>query len=458
MATYTKETALFDTGKIGDDIEEAGQIADRYISTVGSDGISVHAENNTSDYTKINGEGMEVYKDDVSIAKFGESVRIGRLNQGSISISDDKIIGTGENGQEFFSFGNSSSSAATGKSFLVIPTRDRLPSTSATGLTGTPLPESPDSGTTVTLRLHVDIEGGASGEASIVFNRGTSSTKSVTYSLAAGSYTLYATYDGNKAFTKIYSTPAFPSVQVAFYCQVWAIYTVTTEAPSYVIGSGSSATGANAVAIGYNSTASASNSVAMGYGLSATTGGQIVVGYFNKTNNGDVFQVGAGNSSTPWNAFSVSLLTGASAVNIHQVMTACVSAVVKNLTSSGKKMTLESAANCSDYLSLSNGGIKCARGGYVLVSAEVQFYGVNDNNVCNLAIYKGSSTVALSASRSANDRTEVVVASKLISVSADDTFYLYVSNTSTDVGQAGATSSSVTSTDKVKNYLTVQYV
>lgn len=150
------------------------------------------------------------------------------------------------------------------------------------------------------------------------------------------------------------------------------------------------------------------------------------------------------------------------ATTSYQVMTACVSAVVTGLSSTGKKMTLESAADCSDigYCSISSGGIKCGKAGYVLVSGQVQFYGVNDNNVCNVAIYKNntSTQAALTASRSAGDRTTVVVSPHLVSVSANDVFYIYVSNTSTSAGQAGATSSSVTDADKMKNYLTVQYV
>lgn len=144
--------------------------------------------------------------------------------------------------------------------------------------------------------------------------------------------------------------------------------------------------------------------------------------------------------------------------NSYQVMTACVSAIVTGLSSTYKKMTLESSVNCSDHCSISSGGIKCAKAGYVLVSGQVQFSGVNDNNVCNLSIYKNSASIALSAARSANDRTEIVVSPHLINVSANDVFYIYVANTSSSTGQAGATSSTLTDIDKTKNYLTVQYV
>lgn len=77
MATYTKETALYDTGKIGTDITGAGQTASKYITAVDQNGIKVHAENGTNvNYSLINGEGLEVFQgtstsDSKSVAKFG---------------------------------------------------------------------------------------------------------------------------------------------------------------------------------------------------------------------------------------------------------------------------------------------------------------------------------------------------------------------------------------------------
>lgn len=87
MATYTKETALYDTGKIGSDISDAGETASKYITAVDQNGIKVHAENGTNvNYSLINGEGLEVFQgtstsDSKSVAKFGANgAQIGKTD------------------------------------------------------------------------------------------------------------------------------------------------------------------------------------------------------------------------------------------------------------------------------------------------------------------------------------------------------------------------------------------
>ena len=78
MPTYSKETALYDTGAIAAGIDAAGDTADTYITAVNNNGIRVHAANNpTTNYAGIDATGMDVVKGGTSVAKFGEAVRIG---------------------------------------------------------------------------------------------------------------------------------------------------------------------------------------------------------------------------------------------------------------------------------------------------------------------------------------------------------------------------------------------
>lgn len=76
MATYTKETALYDTGKIGTDIANAGAQVNKYITTIGDTGIKVHPYNSTQgqvvtdDYTKIDSHGLDVVVNNDSVASF----------------------------------------------------------------------------------------------------------------------------------------------------------------------------------------------------------------------------------------------------------------------------------------------------------------------------------------------------------------------------------------------------
>lgn len=91
MTTYSKETALFDTGAIATDIGEAAQTADRYITYVDADtGIQVHNAEDDDNYVQLNSDGMEVFQDDASVAMFGSEARIGPL-----SGAEKVVIGNG---------------------------------------------------------------------------------------------------------------------------------------------------------------------------------------------------------------------------------------------------------------------------------------------------------------------------------------------------------------------------
>lgn len=98
MATYTKETALYDTGAIATDILNAGKTADRYITAVDQSGIKVHAQNNPNiNYSKIDANGLEVFKgtttaNSTSIAKFGDTARVGKANYGHVEIDDAGMV------------------------------------------------------------------------------------------------------------------------------------------------------------------------------------------------------------------------------------------------------------------------------------------------------------------------------------------------------------------------------
>lgn len=52
-------------------IIKASQSATKYITELGDSGIKVHPENDAVNYTKIDATGMEVYRNDTSIAEFG---------------------------------------------------------------------------------------------------------------------------------------------------------------------------------------------------------------------------------------------------------------------------------------------------------------------------------------------------------------------------------------------------
>lgn len=82
--TYTKETALYDTGKINTDITTAKTTATSYITDIGQDGIKVHPSGDTQNYSQINSNGMKVYKSGNEVASFGAGIQMYDNNQNEI--------------------------------------------------------------------------------------------------------------------------------------------------------------------------------------------------------------------------------------------------------------------------------------------------------------------------------------------------------------------------------------
>ncbi len=103
MTTYSKETALYDTGAIGDDIQEAGQTAERYITQVDSNGIKVHAQNNpTTNYSLINANGLTVYKGGNDVATFGDTARVGKNNSSRFLINASSLQAYNSSNSKYF--------------------------------------------------------------------------------------------------------------------------------------------------------------------------------------------------------------------------------------------------------------------------------------------------------------------------------------------------------------------
>lgn len=101
MATYTKETALYDTGAIATDIANAGTTATSYITQVDSQGIWVtpSALKPTNTETgagatgaRINADGMEIFQNGDAVAHYGDYARIGKDGEANTTISPGEVV------------------------------------------------------------------------------------------------------------------------------------------------------------------------------------------------------------------------------------------------------------------------------------------------------------------------------------------------------------------------------
>lgn len=270
MATYTKETALYDTGAIADDIGQAGETASKYITAVDQNGIKVHAENNTNvNYTVINAEGMEVYDDSASVAKFGAVTRIGTEDDASITIAESRIIGVGAGGKEFFNFADSDVEMETnyGRIFpLVYGNLNLWPHTADDAF----IYDINHNPTRISVSYRYwDSNGIASNEFYISgYSFGTAKNGQVTFTVNGESYTLYVSYDGAHRFSNIrlnrQSTDAI--------CKLFVYIRTTTSAPApaYRIGGAVTANGGYSFAEGYKTVAGGNFSHAEGNETKAT--------------------------------------------------------------------------------------------------------------------------------------------------------------------------------------------
>ena len=105
MPTYSKETALYNTGAIGNDIQAAGQTATNYIGIDGN-GIKIANANPTTatTYQLQTSTGTEFVASGDSVAEFGGSgARIGKTDGARISVTPSGISGTNDANLEVMS-------------------------------------------------------------------------------------------------------------------------------------------------------------------------------------------------------------------------------------------------------------------------------------------------------------------------------------------------------------------
>ena len=264
-------------------LKVAGTEPYKYITTIDSnDGIQVHAVNNSElNYVQINSNGMEIFQTDggdpaqaISVAKFGNEVRVGTEENSSITITDTSIKGVGVSGKEFFEFTNSATSLTTTNTNKIFKKLLDFPSTEAKGL-GLLFRETPTSAPVLRVIIVQN------GQTTVV-NTGTTFTVGTSShnTLSLNSYgTLYIDYDGNKNFSKIYITPHY-TTDYTTTIELRISYTVTSLAPAFQLGSKHSTTGGYSYAEGYYNSAIGNYSHAEGYHTTASGAYSHAEGYY----------------------------------------------------------------------------------------------------------------------------------------------------------------------------------
>lgn len=74
----------------------------KYITTINNNGIQIHAANTTNNYIQLNNSGMEIYNDNLSIASYGETSRIGLSSGARFIIDSSQLQAYNSDGKLYF--------------------------------------------------------------------------------------------------------------------------------------------------------------------------------------------------------------------------------------------------------------------------------------------------------------------------------------------------------------------
>lgn len=102
-----REVALYNQGGIQNGIDgaedRASKVATSFITRVSeSEGIKVHNADDLNDYIQINSNGVDLVNDNVSIANFGESARVGKEASSRFMINADSLEAYDDTNAKYF--------------------------------------------------------------------------------------------------------------------------------------------------------------------------------------------------------------------------------------------------------------------------------------------------------------------------------------------------------------------
>ena len=283
-------------------LKVAGTEPYKYITTIDSnDGIQVHAVNNPGlNYVQINSDGMEIFQTDggdpaqaISVAKFGNEVRVGSENDSYIKITGTEISGN-SNQLEYFSI---DSTGGTTDTYI------RMGPNTDIGTTGTKTinlstdtnyadiwNNLPSTNQQFQVRVFYNYKRTYNGNSAnytfkkaSIFTKGTTSTGNT-----------YINYTNTNTISITAATPSTSSIGTwtLLSRQVEISYVTSGLAPLYRFGNQVSESGGP-------------YSFLMGKETVANTEYQLAIGQYNKNNTNAIFMIGNGTSAERKNVFEV---------------------------------------------------------------------------------------------------------------------------------------------------------
>ena len=140
------------------------------------------------------------------------------------------------------------------------------------------------------------------------------------------------------------------------------------------------------------------NGTSIGYSNISVSGNRIYRSFAvtnPKTNKTAALYVNNYDSGSMTLTYSSGMKLHATSVDPLSCMTAAISGqTTKSITTTDyTNLTLSAVTTVGSDLTISGGGVKCARAGKVMLSASAYFYGFSNADVCNLRILIGTTVV-----------------------------------------------------------------
>lgn len=278
MPTYSKETALYDTGAIANGINEAGLTAETYITDVTSGGVFVHTTDSVAPRVPqtagnygvhIDGDSVDIINDGEVVASYGENATVGKSDGAHVELDEDSLVLKNADQVAMYAVESSdviSEIKVTESLNLEIPGGEEATHT---------FNETPDTGT--------DVQVVCRGRQGMVYIHFTAGTPGSEHHANTG---VTATYDGNKTVTV--SMSSYSIEWYGRFCGVY--YYVESHEPAMVFGT--------------NRSDPHGFSASFGEELSTGSRHQLVIGHHNSQSDGALI-IGKGTAPTPRNIFKV---------------------------------------------------------------------------------------------------------------------------------------------------------
>jgi hypothetical protein len=287
---------------VDDDIAAASTTATNYITEVGNSGIKVHAEGDTDNYSLIDGDGMEVYKNGTGVAAFGDTVRLGKstgtsrmeLDYHSLKLIDDEGVDfvnlsdlRDENGEAEITETFIMDGSQTGVSLAVAPT-----SITSVEINGTATSAYTWSGGSV---VRFSTAPSAWDKVSVAYVTEDEWAKAYTFGRRQGTVGLMSFAEGAGCIAAgAYSHAEGSAKAEGRHSHAEGVGSSAVRQASHAEGNGTTANGAYSHAEGNGSIANGENSHAQNLGTIAEGNAQTAIGMYNVADSSSLFLIGHG--------------------------------------------------------------------------------------------------------------------------------------------------------------------